>query len=1072
MHPERPGTTDALHQWANDLLTKSPEVLESEDIKGINRLAIELTASNERLDHLNRVLLGIRNVNQLIVTEDDPRRLIQRACVSLTETMGYHNAWIALLGGEAGSKMGLPNAGVMAAAGAKDFESEFQILRERLEQGDFTECMKHALKTAHTVVRSDPATDCPECPLHDAYCGRAGLVRRLDFDGVTYGILTASVPAAYADDTEEQDLFNEVAGDLAFALHKIATARSLEKNRRHLELVIEGSGMGTWEWNVQANTTVFNEQWAALVGYTLEELTPYDYTTWERLVHPEDLERARQALTDCVEGKTIDYNCEFRLKHKNGHWVWILDRGRVMTRDDAGTPLSLFGTHTDITTIKETEATLQESESRVRARLNVLLDPDGDLETLNLSDVIDCEQIQSLMNDFHALTNIGVAIVDLKGNILVGTGWQDVCVKFHRIHPDTAKNCRESDTLLASGVEPGTFKIYKCKNNMWDMATPIMIDEQHVGNLFLGQFLFDDEMPDLDVFREQARRYGFDEDAYLQAFRNIPRWSKQTVNAAMTFYCNLIGVISRLSLAHIKLARTSESLRLSEQRFRSFIENANDIVYALSPEGLFTYVSPNWLEFMGEPAQQAIGKSFESYVHPEDCHLCRAGLEKTFKNGTKQSNIEYRIRHHDGSWRWNISNGSLIRDASGIVTECVGIARDVTEAKQTEEAHEKLQAQFRQAQKMEAVGRLAGGVAHDFNNMLVVIIGHADLILEEMDPDHPFYADLVEIKKAGERSADLTRQLLAFARKQTVAPRVLNLNETVESMLKMLGRLIGEDIEMAFDPGEDVWPVMIDPGQIDQILANLCVNARDAIAGVGRVSIATDNVVFDEDFCRIHAGFVPGEYVKLAVSDNGCGMDAKTLSNIFEPFFTTKEQGKGTGLGLATVYGAVKQNKGFINVYSEPGLGTTFKIYLPRHRASAADLPKKLSEKPAGRCHETILLVEDEPAILEMTGMMLQREGYTVIKAKSPGEAIRRTNERTGTIDLLFSDVVMPEMNGRDLAENIQTLSPATKCPFTSGYTADVIAHQGVLDKGIHFIQKPFSRGSLLAKVREVLDQV
>jgi CheY-like chemotaxis protein len=265
---------------------------------------------------------------------------------------------------------------------------------------------------------------------------------------------------------------------------------------------------------------------------------------------------------------------------------------------------------------------------------------------------------------------------------------------------------------------------------------------------------------------------------------------------------------------------------------------------------------------------------------------------------------------------------------------------------------------------------------------------------------------------------------------------------------------------------------MIDPGQIDQILANLCVNARDAIAGVGRVSIATDNVVFDEDFCRIHAGFVPGEYVKLAVSDNGCGMDAKTLSNIFEPFFTTKEQGKGTGLGLATVYGAVKQNKGFINVYSEPGLGTTFKIYLPRHRASAANLPKKLSEKPVGRCHETILLVEDEPAILEMTGMMLQREGYTVIKAKSPGEAIRRTNERTGTIDLLFSDVVMPEMNGRDLAENIQTLSPATKCPFTSGYTADVIAHQGVLDKGIHFIQKPFSRGSLLAKVREVLDQV
>ena len=311
--------------------------------------------------------------------------------------------------------------------------------------------------------------------------------------------------------------------------------------------------------------------------------------------------------------------------------------------------------------------------------------------------------------------------------------------------------------------------------------------------------------------------------------------------------------------------------------------------------------------------------------------------------------------------------------------------------------------------------------------------------------------------------------LEAFARKQTIAPKVLDLNDTIESMLKMLRRLIGEDIDLLWKPAKDPWQVKMDPAQIDQILANLMVNARDAIAGVGKITIETGKAEFDEPYCRTHAGFVPGRYALLAVSDNGCGMDKETLSKLFEPFFTTKEVGKGTGLGLATIYGIVKQNNGFINVYSEPGHGTTFKIYLLRQEPQEAETeqPSRSSEVPTGT--ETVLLVEDEKSLLKFARMLLEELGYTVLAAGSPREAIRLVKEYTKQIHLLMTDVVMPEMSGRDMWEQLKTLQPNLKSLFMSGYTANVIAHHGVLDEGVHFLQKPFSREALATKIREAL---
>lgn len=354
--------------------------------------------------------------------------------------------------------------------------------------------------------------------------------------------------------------------------------------------------------------------------------------------------------------------------------------------------------------------------------------------------------------------------------------------------------------------------------------------------------------------------------------------------------------------------------------------------------------------------------------------------------------------------------------------------------------------------------------------MLSIILGNTELAFEELEQGLSVHDRLKEIQSAAQRSVDITRQLLAFARRQTIAPKVLDLNNTLENMLKMLRRLIGEDIELIWLPGDNLWPVKIDPSQVDQILANLCVNARDAISGVGKLVIETDNVILDDFYLAKHPGFTAGNYVMLAVSDTGMGMKKEILDNIFEPFYTTKEQGKGTGLGLATVYGVVKQNKGFINVYSEPGYGTTFKIYFRPYRVKADITPGEAKIFPHEHGHETILLVEDEPAILRMTALMLERLGYAVVAAKTPGEAVRCAQEYSGTIDLLVTDVVMPEMNGRDLAKNLLSFYPDLKRLFMSGYTANVIAHHGVLDEGVNFIQKPFSREQLGSKVREALD--
>ncbi len=514
--------------------------------------------------------------------------------------------------------------------------------------------------------------------------------------------------------------------------------------------------------------------------------------------------------------------------------------------------------------------------------------------------------------------------------------------------------------------------------------------------------------------------------------------------------------------------KTEARLRASEERFRSFVENANDIVFSLSPGGAFVYVSPNVQELLGYSVRELEGREFQSLVHPEDLPACLTALERVMA-GDKISGIEYRVRHRNGDWHWHMTNAAPVRNAEGQLIG-LGIARDITGLKADAAERAVLQDQLVQLQKIESVGRLAGGVAHDFNNMLQVILGHVELAMERNAAGQSARDDLLEIRKAAERSSGLTRQLLAFARKQTVAPKILDLNDTIHGMLQMLRRLIGENIDLSWRPGRGLGPVRMDPSQIDQILANLCVNARDAVAGAGAIAIETTGESFTPEHCAAHPAHLPGDYIRLSVSDNGCGMDKEVLGKLFEPFFTTKPVGEGTGLGLSTVYGIVRQNHGFIDVASKPGQGTTFHVYLPRHSEAPPQAAPAPARAPAGTARETILLVEDDPAILAISRTMLERLAYRVIGARSPDAALQLARDHAGPIHLLMTDVVMPGMNGHDLAARLLDPHPHIKRLYMSGYTADVIAHHGILDDGIHFIQKPFTLAELEAKVRETLD--
>jgi len=512
----------------------------------------------------------------------------------------------------------------------------------------------------------------------------------------------------------------------------------------------------------------------------------------------------------------------------------------------------------------------------------------------------------------------------------------------------------------------------------------------------------------------------------------------------------------------LQIYRIRDQLIQREELFRLITENAADMIAVVDGDGRRLYSSPSYEKILGYSAQEIEQTSAMEFVHPEDRSLVEEAANEARSAGVGRR-IEYRMRHKDGTWRYLESTASAIFDAEGRPGKLVIVNRDITGRRRLEE-------QFRQSQKMEAVGRLSGGIAHDFNNILGVIIGYAEILQERVPAKDPLASCVEEVLLAGRRGGALTRQLLAFSRQQVLAPKVVALNGIIQDTENMLRRLIGEDIELRTELDADLGRVKADQGQIEQVILNLAVNARDAMPSGGKLTIKTENSEMSElDVRRYSYPVKPGRYVLLTVTDTGVGMDSATQTHIFEPFFTTKEKGKGTGLGLATVYGVVKQSDGYIEVHSELAKGTTFKIYLP-----LVDEPIEVEKRATGDArpplhgHETILLVEDEETLRKLTLNVLQSMGYTVLEAGHGAEACRISHKHTAKIDLLLTDVVMPGMNGPALAQQLSAQRPEIKVLYMSGYTGQAVG-QGILPEGSNFLPKPFTREKLGRRVREAL---
>jgi two-component system, cell cycle sensor histidine kinase and response regulator CckA len=572
---------------------------------------------------------------------------------------------------------------------------------------------------------------------------------------------------------------------------------------------------------------------------------------------------------------------------------------------------------------------------------------------------------------------------------------------------------------------------------------------------------------DLQAGIEQVQRLIAGElDLYVAEKRHVRKdgrvvWGRLSVGIVRDASGNPICFLPMVEdINDRKLAE--QALQEKTEELERFLTLSLDLLAITDRQGRFRTLNPAWETTLGYPTSELVGVRFLDLVHPDDQASAREAMTDLAEG--KSLDLTNRLRCRWGGYRWIEWRLALHGDQLIYVA-----ARDITDRIHHEQDQLRMAEQLRQSQKLESVGRLAGGIAHDFNNLLTCITGHVSLALVDLARDHPLRSTLVEIVTAADSAALLTRQLLAFSRKQILAPRILDLNQLVGRMHQMLVRLIGEDVELRPVVQPAVGHVRADAGQMEQILINLAVNARDAMPDGGLLTIETADVFLDESYARKHPGVTSGPYVMLAVSDTGSGMSPEVQQHLFEPFFTTKPKDKGTGLGLATVYGAVQQAGGSIQVESDVGHGTSFRIYLPRVEASTHSIPLELGPGAVPSGTETVLLVEDEPIVMRLAELVLIRLGYTVLSAPSAVDAVQMARTHQGEIHLLMTDVVMPQMNGRMVAEQIQKLRPRIRVLYTSGYTEDVIQHHGVLEEGIHFIGKPYTTEALAAKLREAL---
>jgi PAS domain S-box-containing protein len=810
-----------------------------------------------------------------------------------------------------------------------------------------------------------------------------------------------------------------------------------------------------------------------------------------------------------------------------------------------------------------------------------------------LKDLLDIPKLRSLLGSLDEIQHMSTAIVDTEGNVLAAIGWQDICLKFHRPHPETAKLCVKSDQSIdAKLLENSPFVVYRCPMGLVDSAAPIIVEGQHIGNVFTGQLFL--KPPDETFFIKQARSYGFNETEYLTALRKVPVVQVEKLERNMIFIKNLTQMLAeqglqlqrqrkaeealqetekmfriafdnaptgmsilgsdgrtylavnpllcemfgynkeeflgntvnlvthpddvelsnewirkkyndepcepelekrylhkdghvvwglvraqwiknsdgthRMAIAHIlditKRKLAESALVESEARMRFALEGSNDGIWDLNLQTGELYLSPRGCEILGHEYNEIgqIVKKWDDLVHPDDQPKTKARLQAHIESNSPIFEVEHRLSMKSGGWKWVLTRGKAVtREKIVGNTRMTGTYTDITERRHLEE-------QLRQSQKMEAIGQLAGGVAHDFNNILTVILGYGQLLL--MDPKlTDNQKERVEyIVAASEKAGQLTNGLLTFSRKQVKNPHVVDLNEIVQQIERFLVRIIGEDVNLRLTCYATPLRVNVDYGQIEQILVNLATNARDAMKNGGLLTIETGSQEIDPTSSKVGGFGERGLYAVITVSDTGCGMDGDTLRRIFEPFFTTKEVGKGTGLGMAIIHGIVKQHNGFINVYSEPNIGTTFRIYLPVvDNLRAVDIENTAFKVPKGG-PETLLLAEDDLSVRTLVENLLKSYGYEVILAENGLEAVEQFTMFKDRVKLVILDIIMPKMSGAEAKKAIRLLKPDIKVLYSSGYPMDIIQTQSDLDEQTDLIMKPVQPIELLRKIREMLD--
>jgi len=710
-----------------------------------------------------------------------------------------------------------------------------------------------------------------------------------------------------------------------------------------------------------------------------------------------------------------------------------------------------------------------EQENRQLLKRCAEIEPGMIPEDMDLKSIINVDEIQSILDDFHYLTNMVTAVLDMNGEVIESTGWQDICAKFHRVNHETAINCTNSDLYLLKNLKPGEYVEYQCKNGLWDVVTPLFVGTKHLGNIFTGQFFYDDDEVDENFFIKQAEKYGFDKELYIDAFRRVPRYEKETIKHLMSFLVKFTIYISKISLANIQLSReiknrkaSEEALQKSETLFRTITEQSGEGVCLIDTKGHFLIANPALRQMTGYNNTELPGLHLKDVLAPEtEIRL----LPKVISGQSGSREIEL-IKKDGTPFMVDIRGYPIKLENQNCM---LGIVRDITDIKIREQERKNLEIRIRQSQKMEALGTLAGGIAHDFNNILSSIIGFTELAKLNLNEDEEATSNLDEVISAGLRARDLVRHILTFSRKSDAQKDIIQIVPLIKECIKFLKASVSPNIDIRHHFTRTDITVLSDPTQLHQTLMNLFTNSAYAMKEKGgTLEVKLDSINTVQEGIYPIKEIIPGKYVQLIISDTGCGIPENLIGKIFEPFFTTKGRMEGTGIGLSTVYGIIKEMKGEIFVDSEEGLGTTFEILIPEQTSEPQNSIYDDVKLTTGK--GKILLVDDEPKIVNWCSQVLIRLGYRVTGFMNGMDALEKFKQDSNGFDLILTDLAMPQMTGLELVKQIKEIRSDIPVILCTGFS-DGLTNQKIQACGISaMVMKPMIAGELAQVVANFLD--